>query len=272
MQDQRIEVRVKHLQNESGYRFGPEDLRLRDLARIITALEDAIVETIDTLSPHRSRNVSLSLISITSGSIHLQFASQIPEANNAFEFLVRSINFNTLINNSYSSSQADFKLSQKALNSLKRIRAVAKQQNLVFELGTTNDHFRPLGVITPTTQLDVISQSRVQTSSFTDQTTIYGRVISVGERKPSAKIALSDGRELRVQVSRKVASELGARLYSWVGLFGEATWSSAPYKLEAFSVSRITEFEDKPSVQASAELSALIGKYFADENTQRFAD
>jgi len=74
------------------------------------------------------------------------------------------------------------------------------------------------------------------------RTILWGYLIRVGGGRPKAVVRLSDDTPLTIKVSKKLAKELGNRLYEDVGIDGVATWRTRDWKLLAFEGKRLTEY------------------------------
>ncbi len=92
------------------------------------------------------------------------------------------------------------------------------------------------------------------------ETTLYGYVERAGgEDHPSLLFLLPHGEKIEVSVTKEQAASV--RLYSNVGIKGEATWKGKDLKLTAFKAFEIFEFNN---------LNAKDGFNFLEENFGRY--
>jgi hypothetical protein len=91
-------------------------------------------------------------------------------------------------------------------------------------------------------------------------TTIYGEVRRAGGDDPRAwLLPLGGTKQVKVNVSKELARELGAQLYGLVGLEGEAVWRAGDWELLEFTATNVVPFTDSDPVKAFEELSRAAG-------------
>ena len=94
------------------------------------------------------------------------------------------------------------------------------------------------------------------------ETVIYGRVERVGGVDPKVRVRLSEHEVVSCRLDEGLAIELGAHLYSEVGLRGQATWDAKDQSLAYFRVDEILPFENAGAATAAYALKeAAQGAY-----------
>jgi hypothetical protein len=239
----------------AGQDVAPGAVRSRDLAEIISSAEDAIASIVVRDNPElRKDEIVVGLMSIDEGSVSLQFATTLPQlVLPAYSQMAQSI------------QKDDYEhLPPDSINSLQNMTAFSRRRNCQLEFYADDGGRDPLAVITPQTVITPIPL-------MTGLTTIHGKVIRVGGRKPRLMIELPDGQSVFCEIGYELARQLGQRLYSWVGLWGTAKWRSNDLSLQEFRVEQVTQYEDTPLTQAMASLSEAAGEYFEGiEDVQRY--
>lgn len=232
-----------------GEGMSPTSVRSHELADVISNVEEMIAAIVARDHPqYPKEDVPISLVEVREGTLTLEFASDLIEyAFPAYVKTTKAINAGE-----YDDLPAD---SRAALWNLIKF---TKSKRCHTELWEVNGTAHMLAKITPTTELTPVKVA-------TEMTTIYGRVIRVGgEKKPSARLVLLNGKGLTCETTRKIASELGHRLYSMVGVYGRARWTLKHLQLDAFRIEEITKYEETPIDDAFKELSIHIGAYYSD--------
>jgi hypothetical protein len=95
-------------------------------------------------------------------------------------------------------------------------------------------------------------------------TEITGQIIRVGGSRPIVRIKTIAGQKIDCTAGKRVAQALGEKLYRYVTLEGEATWSGADFRVSAFQIERFEDFERIPLTQAFDELRERFGHIFDD--------
>ena len=93
-------------------------------------------------------------------------------------------------------------------------------------------------------------------------TTVYGHLLRVGGVRPRARLRLSHGGFLSASITQAQARQLAPRLYTDVGLEGEASWSAFTGELEALKVQRLSPYEGLSGADALAELARNDGDHW----------
>jgi hypothetical protein len=239
----------------AGEDIAPGTVRSRDLAEIIISAEDAIASLVVRDNPHLKKDeIVVGLVSIGEGSVSLQFATTLPQlVLPAYWEITESIEKDDYEN-----------LPPDSIDSLQNITAFTRRRNCQLEFYARDGDREALAVITPQTLITPIPL-------MTGSTTIHGMVVRVGGRKPKVMIELPDGQSVFCDIEYELARQLGQRLYTWVGLRGEAKWRSNDLSLQQFRVDEVTQYQDTRLTEAMATLSEAAGRYFEGiEDVQRY--
>ena len=225
----------------------PGGVKSRELAEVMTALEDAIAATASKQDPGVARDtLVVGLSGVAEGSIRLFFRSP-SRALISSAFATIGVALSTASYN---------ELPNAALKPLSALVAFAARHHCAAELRIPGQD-APLATITAETAIP----APIQVSGYT---TLYGRVIRVGGRRPRAMVETVQGETVFCEVSRDVARRLGERLYQHAEFRGVATWDADDWSLAAF---RISEVEESGTLKPSAvmqQLRGLVGEHFDD--------
>lgn len=237
-----------HLEGEN---IVPGMVRSRELAELILSTEDMIASVIVRDHPEITKDeVIIGLTAIEGGSISLRFRTPMPDlALPAYLEIAESV------------TNRNFEdLPQSSIESLQVMTAFSRRHNSELLFASEKYGDRVLAIVSPELVIAALPE-------ITGFTVIYGRLLRVGGKTPTAMLDLPDGRTFYCQLERKsefeIAQSLGQRLYKWVGLYGEAKWSTRDNSLTKFRVERITDFEDLPIDEAISKLSEAVGRHFS---------
>ena len=116
-----------------------------------------------------------------------------------------------------------------------------------------------LASVSPTDEFEYESRTARGT------TTIYGELLRVGGEDPVAHVRdESTWKIVDCRVNRADAQRLGKRLYSVVGLKGDAVWNFETDELIAFEVTRVLDFRDPRPTEAMKALSEILEPSWGD--------
>lgn len=235
----------------------PENIRVKELLEVAVSVEESLLAIIKRDNPNVSMDeIIISLVDIGEGSTVLRFKSSFPHLT-AFAFKTLS---SSIANNAYQN------LPSSSVESIRKISNFTRKRNCEIEFRAPETNL--IAKITPQTRI-IIPESYY----LTGETVIYGKVERVGGVEPKVWIRITDREIIICDVTEDLAKELGRRLYSWVGLLGIAKWNIENYSVEEFQLTKITEYEETLLLNATAELSSLIGKYFKDiEDVEKYVN
>jgi hypothetical protein len=86
----------------------------------------------------------------------------------------------------------------------------------------------------------------------------------VGGVEPKAFIQLEGQKSITIKITRKLAKDLASKLYTIIGLKGQAKWLIDDYSIQEFKLLDIIEYEQKPYTETFEKLGDLIGVYWKD--------
>lgn len=109
---------------------------------------------------------------------------------------------------------------------------------IIYDIHFLTDQLSLSATITKDTELPELNY-------IIGETTLFGKIINVGGRKPKAKIELFDGSLISCDAPENIVIELGKNLYKEVALKGNAKWDSSTLKVESFSITEIETIFDK---------------------------
>jgi hypothetical protein len=226
----------------------PENIRAGEMADILSSVEDMLSGLVATEHPTLTKEqLVIGLVGIKSGSVNLQFSSQLPEITApAFAKLASAI------------KTKDFSsLPVPTLKSLDKFSSFVRKRNCEAEFISRNGKSTVLATITPDIKVSLPDLLK-------GETIIYGRIIRVGGREPKAMIETSDGVTVYCDMENEdLARELGERLYMPVRIRGKATWEPHSLRLEEFKITEVADYGGS-ILEAFEELSSIAGKYFSN--------
>lgn len=231
----------------AGKDISPDKVRAGEISEIIAAVENMIASIVSAKHPQITKeDIIVGIINIKDKSVGLQFSSQLPELTwPAFSIIASSV-----ATGEFSS------LPSGSIKALQQISAFTRRKQCVAELISHTGDSRLLATIGPDTKIDDVPLIK-------GETVIYGQLIRIGGRTPRAMIETVDGQTIYCEIEKGLATSLGEKLYSQVGLQGIAKWNAKTLSLEEFFIANLTDYQDKKVYQATQDLSRVIGKYFS---------
>lgn len=226
-----------HVQDETA---SAETVAAGDLAEIIRLVERALLETARVTNADLPDAPVLSLVGITGRSNALACAVD-PALLPAVSTVTRSI----------ADSQFSIipPIAQKQLHELHKI-AVRKHWMFGFEENGSVE-------LTPATISPEVPIPEPPIAQ--GETTVYGEIIRVGGKRSKVQLRLISGDVLTAEVTRPLAKQLASRLYTEVGLEGEAVWGREDLQIVSFRVTRLLSYEETPITEAFQSLSDCGG-------------
>jgi len=242
MSDEKIEFHF------TGEGITPSAIRAGDLAHILEAIEDVLAAVVIAQHSTLSKdNLLIGLSNITTGSLSLQFSTQLPEVViPAFQEVSHAIR-----------AGKPSLLPRESYPAFDKIIQFMKKNQAQVDLILVNGKPETLATITPDLEIP-------KPSYITGETTIYGQIVRVGGAEPKVEIRIISGKVLYCPFEITLAPELGALLYKNVGLKGDAKWDTATYEISEFKALAVTDYRETSITDAFAELRSVAGDYYSD--------
>ncbi|HVC95157.1 MAG TPA: hypothetical protein VND64_15780 [Pirellulales bacterium] len=229
----------------AGPGVSPETIRLRDLYDILQAFEAAVSDT----SRHQGRGAGgteFHLVGIRRGSAECAIAIDEP-GYAAAAFCATAI------------ASGDLSvLPERARDGLFSIKAKVRPRDWIFRISSGNG--MPTAEIKGDTHF-------VTDAVVSGASSLTGRLLRVGGiPRPTAQLALPDGRKLTVAIaSEELAVRMGTLLYRVISVEGEAKWSSADWSLLDFKVTNVGNYDQDANITGTlAALAEIAGDYWSD--------
>ncbi len=233
----------------SGEKVNPEDFNIGELAELLNSVEDSmkplVLKENSGITPEE---IIIGLIDIKTGSTKLKF-----KVNLALIMLSWNLLTSVIKKNNFS------ELPIKSIESLKKIATFSKNKGYSIEFHNMNETIAS-ATISPDTIIEIPANKYLEGS-----TTLYGKVERVGGKKPKVALSLPNTNLLYCDTSEEMAIKLAHRLYTWVGVMGQAKWNIDDYSIETFQIESLTSFEDTPLSDAIKELSKITGDLWKEE-------
>jgi hypothetical protein len=245
-----IEIRI------SGDNVNPDTVSASDAADIILNTEIMIAALIARDNPALGLDISEVLIGLTAinhGSYGVMFQSPHEQ-----EFITAThLAAEAITTGNYG------RMPSKSINAIKVIRKKSRKYSTDIQFWEHNGQVTQLATVNTNTKIDT------EVPTFKSHTTLYGNLTSVGgASQPRASLRLFSGNILRCNVSVLhgigLAKQLGQRLYTDVGVEGEATYDLRDMSIENFLIQRLTEYSKTPITEALDSLNVIMGKYLED--------
>jgi hypothetical protein len=225
----------------------PGTVSSREIADVIVAVEEMLVAIALRDDPDsQAEDLLVGLVSVSEGSLKLGFDSPkrrpVVAALGLVTAAVLSGNFTPLPN--------------KSVDSLRVLSSFSKRHQGEVHLGAGSTEV-PEAIVRP--ELVLPERALVRGT-----TTIHGRVIRVGGRRPRVMIETLSGATVYSDASPEIAKELAGQLYEMAAMDGTAVWDPDQWALEEF---RIEEFRPYGTASHAETLEALtreLGPYYQD--------
>jgi hypothetical protein len=239
--DTAIEIRL------SGKSMVPGTIRSKEIAEVITAIEDMIASLVLQKNPDLGRDsVIVGLADIQQKSIGLIFKPNLPDL-----VLPATLQIGNSI------ATGDFsRLPSKALAALEVLTGFARKHDCEAELATHNGKRQQLAIITPATKIPA-------RELLNGETVVYGEITRVGGADPKIQFKTLDGQLIYCTATKLMVKKAGEQLYTKVGMRGAAKWDPETNAIDELHVTAILDYVETPLTDAFEQLSVLIGKSFS---------
>ena len=230
----------------TGGDVSPATTRAKDLAQVITAIEDAVAITV--IQDHaelRAENIVVGLTSIEEGSLHLGFTAPLEEpVYQAAHKLVAAV------------QNGDWSLVRPAaLRKVKDIRRFAAKHNCIAQIRTRHANQSAVAVLTSDTQIP-------DAANIYGETELVGEIKRVGGVDPKVTFQTTQGQTLYCPTTETLAKELAHYLYERVKVIGVATVDFETLTVVDFEITRFASRRNTSLGIAFAQISKQYGRYF----------
>lgn len=224
----------------------PRNVPASDLADLLKAAETLVTSTV--LREHgklTKEDLILGLTRVEDQSLGLTFTSSIPQiVVPEFQRITKII------------SQHLFdSLPPEARDALRKIATFTRKNRCVAEFRIGTDE---AVLATVDAELFIPAASRLYI-----RTTLYGRVVNAGGKNPNAHIETIQGTMVICRGSLAQVKQLAERLYTNVGIVGNARCDVETLEIEDVEITEILPYEEVPIADAINELAKLAGYHFA---------
>lgn len=232
----------------------PDNIRIKDLAQVLQSLEEGLIAIVKKEStPILENGLGISLVGIKEGcaAVELKPIGESGKAavKPAMKEMLRAIK---------TKDRSEFP--SEVAKSIQRVEEFSLKYECNSEFRLHSDNKRPNAVVRPPTILKIVKDA-----PLTGETTIYGKVESVGgASSPAVWLRQSDGTRFQVSISYDMAPDFGKKIYSWVGLRGYAQWENDDGSLQSFKLIEILDYDQMPLTEAFDQLTQKIGGFFEE--------
>lgn len=225
----------------------PEIIRARELAEVITSIEEMLTSLIELKPDSKSSNqpVTIGISSIHAGSIVLRFKSQTHprELFSEYQRVTEAIGNNALDTLPYFCTEALKRVHDFAISKLGSTATFSSSNNEI-----PNVYFSSNSV------LDFPSKKFIY-----GRTTIYGIILRIGGMNPRLALKTSLDNTIYSDITESLAKQLGERIYNWVGLSGNAVWEADSMNLHSFLPETIIDYQNTDLSKTYNELTLKFG-------------
>jgi len=235
-----------------GDNVRPETVALKDLFEILEALEGAILAVAGTVPT--GTTPPLALITVKDGSDELGLALDerlVP----AWSRISECRKHNTLHELPKEACKNLYKISAVTANNKWSVDVTSKSKLNVVPFHVS--HLSPI--------------EEIPQKTVSGQSTIYGRCVTVGGRKPKVWLEVTESNSpLAIRITESMAREISGRLYELVGLEGSATWNSVDLSLVSFRATRLVKYKPLPIPEAFKALADSHGEVWEGIDVEKY--
>ncbi len=229
-----------------GPQIAPDQIRARDLARILGAYEGALADLVARVTAGvRSEQVTVSLTDIRAGSLDLTFTPALDEPiyRAAYE-LIEALQ-----------RQEWGRLPFSVLNHVREILNFNRRYGCTayLHVGYANEAIS--AVLEPDTVVPTAAL-------LYGETQLVGEVRRVGGAEPKVEFRTVQGETLFCTTSEDLAKELGHYLYEQVEVAGVAEWNFSTSEIAEFEIRRLVAARRPKPAQAFKQLRQQFGHLF----------
>lgn len=229
----------------SGPSISPGNVKSKELAEILEAMEDMIASEVIKENPKIKKDeIVIGLCEIGNNSVGLKFKY----THNRYVLACYLALTAAIQSNHFE------ELTPQSIKSLRTISSFTQKHQCIAKF-TEETKKDILAEITPDTIIPTAG-------TIKGETTIYGKVIRVGGKKPRATVETIDGVILYCDLDVDLAKILGHKLYTTVTLHGNAVWDHHNFSLEEFEIKEVDDFGALNPDDSCNQMRAIIGKFF----------
>lgn len=236
-----------------GEGIDPKSLTIKELAKLMTSLEDTILAIVQEQNPSiKKEDINLSLVDVVDTSAFYKSLPSLAEVMVGAYLTITTAIHNKEFN----------KLSPQSISSFQPIVDFTNQRQCKAQLRLGGDL---LATVEPDSREEESPLEEVANRFIYGKTTLYAVVQRVGGAKPKAMLQIPQSETLLyIDTTAAEAKKLAARLYDTVALTGTATYESESFKIVNFKIEEILEFEEVSINEAFNEVREVLGKYWDD--------
>jgi len=224
-----------------GDNVSPSSFRAKDIAEIISNLEDSLISTLKEIDPTiKEEEAFISLFEVTDKSNGLNFRPNILQLVLAFQLLSTSITTNNFDN-----------LPTKSILGLRELQSKIRKYNCNAQFQLNN---KTLGELTRDTVIQISENQKIK-----GDTTIYGKIIRLGGKEPKVRLELLEGYTISIDITENITKEIAQYIYSVISLRGKAVWNRKDNHILDFKLEDIGKYREKSNMESFNELRKLLG-------------
>jgi hypothetical protein len=221
----------------------PELVSLTDLANMLKTLEDAVVTEARARDIDPTKDIRLGLVGVKGGSNTLSIACSLKAYSIAHDIA------DVVTKRTYEKVAPE---TQRRLHDLSVISAKRKWKT---EMTVSKAGKSKTAVISEGDVIPLPMGKRIQGT-----TSLFGHCIRAGGKEPRASIRLHwRDKLLHIDVDKRMAQQLGKRLYEDIVIEGTAVWDSRTWDILEFTASSIGRYKKTDAVTAFKELAEAAG-------------
>ena len=234
----------------SGNEVAPGKVRSRDIAEVMTAMEEIIAVMV--LSRHsnveiKKESIVLGIKEIKEGSLSLCFDTNDYDLSSAAAKDLRRA----------FESDAVITLPLEARKNLEKIVNFNKRYDTSLNTSLLNGKSIPLFELTSETEIPYAPLIR-------GETTLYGEITRVGGTdKPRIQFRTISGQTIYCDSDRQIAVKAGQLLYKEAALRGVSAWNPEDNRIESFTVLEILDYQPGDIDATFQKLSEEFGDAFS---------
>ena len=235
-----------------GEDFGPESPRPKEIAEIIIQIESLISSLAMEKHSYKinwNSAKKFGLDYVSKGSVNIIFSSDSEIVNDSWREASEAVRQNNYSN-----------MPPSCIKAFNLIRNFACRNHATAEYRfCSNGQFITLAEMSPETVIEA------EPVTLSGKTTLYGRLMRIGNDPPTASILLLDeSRQHCEVVDKELACALASRLYERIGVRGIASWDMSENKLSKFKITELTPYRKKSLTEAFDALRNLAEPHYRD--------